>query len=105
MTVRELLARIDAVELTEWQAFERLNGPLGGERDDLHAALIAATVVNALSGKKGRRAKVADFLPKWDRGAEPDPNELLAKAEAINRAMGGGDLGYDHHPHNSDDGG
>jgi hypothetical protein len=41
MTVRELLARIDSRELTEWAAFERLYGPLGPVRHDYLTAMVA----------------------------------------------------------------
>ena len=65
MTVAELLARVSSRELTEWMAYERLTGPLGGERADHHAALVAQTVANVNRGKRARRHKLSDFLIKW----------------------------------------
>ena len=58
--MRELLARLDARELAEWAAFQRLE-PFGDEQRPL--ARIASYIVNAASGGK---AKVTedDFLPK-----------------------------------------
>jgi hypothetical protein len=67
MTVGRLLASIDSRELTEWQAYERLYGPLGQARDDQLAALISAQVAGTFSGKA---VKVADFMPDWTRRGE-----------------------------------
>ena len=63
MTVGELLHRISARELREWQAFERIYGPVGPARDDHLAALIAAQVASTFANKA---ANVADFMPPWD---------------------------------------
>jgi hypothetical protein len=60
-----LLGRISARELTEWMAFDRVCGPIGQQRDDQLAALIAERVTNSLSSGKGRRMAVTDFLPRW----------------------------------------
>jgi hypothetical protein len=68
MTVDELLGKIDSRELTEWQAFERMNGPIDPyERLDRAAALIAERVTYMLSSPKGRKKikGVEQFVPKW----------------------------------------
>lgn len=85
MTVREAQARIDSREFAEWLAYERVAGPLGGERGDLHAAIVAATVHN-LWAKKPR--KLRDFYPTWARRKQ-SPEEMLAWAKTLNRAYGG----------------
>lgn len=96
MTVRRLLAETDALELAEWIAFEQIEGPLGGGRDDYHAGLIAATVVNTQLGKGATPVKVSDFMPEWDQGA-PRPvqsdDEMEAIARAMNKAFGGTEVG------------
>lgn len=72
-------------------AYERVTGPLGPERADQHAAIIAATVANAMKGKKGRAFKPADFIPKWDQrqpAAQSDTDHLRI-VQGINRALGG----------------
>ena len=61
MTVRELLARIDSLELAEWMAYYTLD-PWGTQRDDLQAGIIASTIANANSGK-GRAFQPIDFMP------------------------------------------
>ena len=61
MTVRELLARIDSRELSEWMTYY-LEDPFGSERDDLQAGIIASTVANANTGK-GKAFQPQDFMP------------------------------------------
>lgn len=91
----ELLARISSAELTEWMAYERIDGPLGGARGDYHAALIAAAVTNgfkALGGKRGSK-RLGEFLIEWDkRRGSQTPREMLRAVRSINRAVGGQEL-------------
>ncbi|MEU5950654.1 DUF4035 domain-containing protein [Micromonospora sp. NPDC047465] len=95
----ELLARIDARELSAWMAYERVTGPLGPERADMHAAIIASTIANANRGKHGRRFTPEDFLPRWDqRGAaapagEQTGEDHLRLIRSLNKAMGGLETG------------
>lgn len=65
MTVREMLARIDSLELAEWMQFYGID-PFGTERDDLQAGIVACTVANANSGK-GRAFQPSDFMPYSDK--------------------------------------
>lgn len=88
MPVRELLARTDSRELTEWVAYEQLTGPLGFRRADVHAGIIAATIHNVNVGKKGRKAKPDDYIPQWGRRSQSWEEQLRA-IRAINRQMGG----------------
>lgn len=81
MTVRRLLAELDSRELSEWAAYERFAGPLGGARDDIHAAIVATAATNANRTKKDRKAKPADFLTKWDR-----PPQSVEEQKAIMRS-------------------
>lgn len=74
MTVGALLRSIDSRELTEWQIYERMYGPLGPVRDDHLASLIAATVANAFRDK-GKAADPKDYLPRWE--APPRPEEVV----------------------------
>lgn len=64
MTVREMLQKMSSAELTDWLAYWRLD-PFGEERADLRAGIVAATTANVWAGK-GKRAKPADFMPKFD---------------------------------------
>ncbi|WP_083390751.1 phage tail assembly protein T [Parafrankia soli] len=92
MTVGELLARIDSAEISAWMAYEQVTGPLGPARGDYQAAVVSATVANAMAGKKSRRRKLADFLIDWDSRRPQSWEEQLAAVRQINRAMGGRDL-------------
>lgn len=75
-------------ELSEWIAYEKVTGPLGAERGDIQAAIIATTVANVNAGK-GRKAKVKDFIPQWDRERKQTWEEQLAMVEKLNRKLGG----------------
>ncbi|MGW2985464.1 phage tail assembly protein T [Streptomyces goshikiensis] len=105
MSVAELLATHSSAELTEWIAYEQIAGTIGQARDDLLMAMLAATVSNANRGK-GRKAKVSDFLPKWDRGGRRhmDWTEMLAAVKTMNRSMGGRDLTKEGQPDGADSG-
>ena len=52
-------------------AFERIAGPQGADRDDVHAALIASTIANVMGGGK-KRLGLEDFIPRWDPQAEAE---------------------------------
>lgn len=68
MTVGELLDKIESRELTEWQVFEQINGPIDPyERLDRAAALIAERITYMLSSPKGRKKikGVDQFVPRW----------------------------------------
>lgn len=44
-----------------------MTGPLGADRGDVQAGMIAQTVAN-VNRPKGKAAyKLTDFIPKWDR--------------------------------------
>ena len=73
MTVRELLARIDSAELSEWIAYFQLE-PFGPIRSDLSAGIIAATVANANKGKAGKAFQPVDFMP-YAEDHKPNQNE------------------------------
>lgn len=74
-------------------AFEQMTGPLDPRRrGDIQAAIVATTVANAMRSKKGRKAKLTDFLIEWDRRARQPWQEQLAVVEALNRQFKGKDL-------------
>jgi len=51
-------------EFAEWVAYDRIN-PIGPERADWRAALIAWMIACAFRGK-GRPPAIKDFMPEWD---------------------------------------
>lgn len=76
MTVRELLARIDSLELSEWMQFYTLD-PWGTQRDDLQAGIIASTIANANSSK-GKAFQPMDFMPYSDGKQEQTTDDMKA---------------------------
>lgn len=64
-----MLARVSSSELTEWAAYERVHGPLGQSRDDIHIAMLLAMLHNQWA-KKPKKPEA--FLPVWDRPPETD---------------------------------
>ncbi|MGH7341914.1 MAG: phage tail assembly protein T [Candidatus Rokuibacteriota bacterium] len=87
----ELLARCSASELTEWAAYERIAGPLGAERGDVQAAIVASTIANVNRGKKSRRFMPKDFIPRWDRSGSGarTPEAMRNMLIAMTRRLGG----------------
>lgn len=77
MTVRQLLGSIDSRELTEWQVYERDNGPFGGERLDILAARVLAMIYRVNADPKAQtKISESQFLIKWnDRRADPDGDD------------------------------
>lgn len=68
--------------------YEKISGPLGHRRGDIQAATIAAAVVNANKGKKGRPAKISDFLIPYDKRRKT-PDEMLSTLTSLTRKLGG----------------
>ena len=87
-TVEDLLARITSRELTEWAAFEREYGPLGPERGDWQAALVAHTLAGASGGK---RSRVSDYLIRWSGRRQQSAEDQLTVLKALT-SRGGRDV-------------
>jgi hypothetical protein len=81
-TVKQLVTELDSMEITEWQAYDAIT-PIGPERGDVQAALIASTVINVNRSEGARAATLTDLLLDWDP-VEPDAD---ATREAIKQAL------------------
>ena len=81
MTVREMLARIDSKELSEWMAYYELN-PFGAVRDDLQAGIIASTIANVNRGKNDKSFTPSDFMPYMDK-PEQSEGDMQAVMDAL----------------------
>ena len=75
MTVSGLLNSIDAKEIAEWKAYDRIE-PFGEERQDLRAALICCTLANIHRGKNQPPFKIDDFLMKFAEKQEQTEEEM-----------------------------
>lgn len=89
--MRHLDALLTPSEVAELIAFDRME-PFGEGRADVRSALVAWTVASVMAGKRGRRPKLADFIPQWDKGEPKDAETLMRKVEMLNAALGGRDL-------------
>jgi hypothetical protein len=68
MTVSEVQEKVSPEELCWWMAYNRIS-PIGPDRQDYNAALIAQAVYNSNMGK-GRRLKLDDVRLKWGEGGK-----------------------------------
>lgn len=65
-----MLASMTSRELAEYQALERIEGPIGEGRADLRAGILAATFVNHSMSPPKQPARPLDFMP-WAKPAAP----------------------------------
>lgn len=71
MTVGELQQRISSYEITEWMAYEALEGPLDPNwRRDFAAATVTSQLAEPYRDKKKKHKpfRNSDFMPDWYRG-------------------------------------
>lgn len=90
-----MLADMDSMEITEWMAYEQISGPLGPERIDVLASIIASTTANTARGKGQRAKEPADFIPEWDQGAPATGGgweQMLTTVKSLTRRLHGNDL-------------
>jgi len=83
-TVREIEDGMTMRERMEWQRFDYYE-PIGAVRADMRAAIIAASVVNALTGKPQRLEKYMPFL----RSRSHEQSSSDQAREVISRATSG----------------
>lgn len=74
MTVAEMLDRMSATEFFEWQAFERLEGPLGDRRGDLRAAAVSFYALVA-QGADPYELSLADLVLKFGGDQDDDDDD------------------------------
>ena len=100
----DLLARTDSRELTEWQAYERVAGPLGSTRVDALFAQLMSVIANVNRGKSQRPYRAEQFLPRWDPEApaehrpEMDGEQILRAVKRAQRRMTGEAVARDGDP-------
>ncbi len=77
MTVNELLTKLSSYELSQWMAFERVNGPLGRQYGDDMAANIHEQL-QAIQFILGRMSAGAD-------SPVPAPHRVLRPHEVLSK--------------------
>jgi hypothetical protein len=58
------MARCDSQEFTEWKAYYRIS-PFGAHRDNLHAGIVAATLVNINRSSRSEPMSASDFVLRF----------------------------------------
>lgn len=84
-SVRELLQRVDSLELAEWVAFNSIDPIDGRWRGDLQAGIVASTIANCNRTKTSKTYSPLDFMPMHDKQVvEPQTeDEMKAAMRAI----------------------
>jgi len=87
MTVAEMLARMSSRELSEWQAYDRLE-PVGEWRGDWRAAMLASTFVNMWRSRDDEPARPDDFMPFVPKpeAVPQEPDRMKRMAREIDAA-------------------
>ncbi|ERK09592.1 phage tail assembly protein T [Serratia fonticola] len=71
-TLGELRQSMSVSELRLWMAFDRLS-PIGDERNDYHAAQVAAATLNAQREKDP--LSIGDMLIRWNASEETEEED------------------------------
>lgn len=80
-TVRQLKSEIDSREFATWMAYYAI-APWGEIRADLRSGIVAATVANSNPYRRGRNARVDEFMPFLEsRGREMTDEEMKREVE------------------------
>jgi len=92
--VRDCQRSISSAEFARWRAYDRIS-PIGPERGDLHAAIVAAAVFNARRRKSSDRyADPKDFMPKFvTPRRQLTPSQMFDAVRVMNEALGGSFVG------------
>jgi hypothetical protein len=86
---------MDSRELTAWEAYEAVAGPIGQEREDYLFAMLSSVIANAQRSKRTKPFEPKQFLPKWDPNAPPERRpemsgqDMLSAVRKANKALGG----------------
>jgi hypothetical protein len=95
-SLREVMARVDSQEFTEWQAYDRLE-PIGEGRLNLILAGLASMTANINRDREARPEpfEVEDFIPYHMRAPAPPareatPAEVAAMEMRLKASLGWG---------------
>ena len=93
MPVSVLQQSMDAREFAEWLAYDKMD-PIGDERQEYMLAQIPYIFALVNAGKKGRKIKLSDFLPKHGPKRRASNKDLAGKFRAFagmfNKTSGAG---------------
>ena len=88
MTVRQLLDRVDSRELTDWEAYDRLE-PVGERMTQLMVGQLTATITNLLKQKGKKDVTAEELMPRWVEAedGEQDWRAWRRQLEIMTKAM------------------
>ena len=75
------LERISSHELSEWEAYERVCGPVGPPRDDLLNSRLLCMMANLVRPANALPYPLEDFMPQWDHTPYPIQGEATDTGE------------------------
>lgn len=79
--MKQLKSEMDSREFATWMAYYAI-APWGDVRADLRAGIVAATVANSNPYRKGRNARVEEFMPFVEsRGRKMTDEEMMREVE------------------------
>ena len=92
-----LLDHLTSAQLSEWEAYDRLD-PVGTWREDFRMANIICYIVNtarSIHGKKGiKMTTPIDFMPQWDEEGERDTVKTQSVEEMKQILLGLGKMKF-----------
>lgn len=89
-----MLRHMTASDIVEWMGFDFVD-PIGAQRADMQAALVAYTIAAvAPKGKNARKLKIGDFIlkfepPKKGSGRGQTQEEMRTVVKQAHLALGG----------------
>lgn len=89
-----MLNELTSVQLSEWEAYDRLD-PIGEWRADFRTASLISKIVNiaqAIWGEEGVEMTVPlDFMPEWDKedSIEPKKQQTVEEMKQVMLSMAG----------------
>lgn len=94
MPVGRMLREMTALEIAEYMALERIDGPIGEIRADLRAGIVASAVANHGMSPPKTPTRPLDFMPYQRRPAEPIKlANAVEHGKLLARSLFGGLLG------------
>ena len=78
-----MLADIDSYELSEWEAYDRLEPLDHAMRAELSAGIVASTIANCNRGKDSDPFTASDFMQKWGDEYKDHSADIEAKRQQV----------------------
>lgn len=80
MTVSDLLRRVTSSELSEWQAYYKIE-PFGDWRADLRAGIVASNATNLAQSQDAKQMTPLDYMPIYKPEKKRGDDARLLRAQ------------------------